>query len=290
MGTPGFLIDPWSRALGQAWGFLAIRLPRPRAERIDAAFSQVDVAISILDYLGLADRAGDLFGRSALRRYAGGRRVYFGNSNLFSAGLVDEAGELHLCLDDFRRCQVRTPRAGQLFGAAAVAPDLPGAETALREMIRRSAVIRDPDASYRDYRLTSARRVGLAERGEGEVIHGGQYVDLRRGEWLEVEIEVEATGPSDSGRGLLTHVLKHRQPPAPYVAKIPLAVGQTLRLHYTFAPDGPVEAIQAHSMGELTAGAGIELVFRKAVLRHHLRGAAPAPGLQVATLDVDPER
>jgi len=286
MGIPGLFIDPLTKAISQNWGFMVVLLPEPRAERIDEPFSQMDVAISILDYLGLGERSGDLFGRSAFRRHEAPRKLYFANSNLFSAGALDREGRLLICLDDFRSCRKLAPRDGRIFGPEAEELDWdPEADAFVSEMVRRSVQTIDGDVSHREFQLVGEPSVRLDRIGEGEVIHGGQFVDLRVGDWVEVELEVEVSG--EGARGLLTHILKQRAPPAPYVAKIPLQAGEVLRLRYTFAPEEPALDVQCHSMGEIFAGEGLEFRFRKAQMSVHRSGDRPAPGVQVELLKVE---
>jgi hypothetical protein len=288
MGIPGLFVDPWTKAISQNWGFMVVLLPEPRAEQIDEPFSQMDVAISILDYLGLAGRAGGLFGRSAFRRHVAPRNVYFANSNLFAAGALDREGRLLLCRDDFRSCRKLAPRGGRIFGPDSDALDWePETDSIVAEMVRRSVQTIEGDAVRRELDLAGETRVRLERLGQGEVIHGGQYVDLRAGDWLEVELDVAVSGAGEGARGQLTHILKQRESPAPYVAKIPLEAGQRLRLRYSFAPEEAVEDVQCHSLGELVAGGGLELHFRTARMTVHRSGAAPGPGLKVAYLEVD---
>jgi arylsulfatase A-like enzyme len=288
MGIPGLFTDPLTKAISQSWGFMVVLLPEPRVEQIGEPFSQMDVAVSILDYLGLAERSGDLFGRSAFRRYEAPRNLYFANSNLSSAGALDRQGRLLICLDDFRRCRKLAPRGGRVFGPEADELDWdPATDAIVSEMARRSVEKIGEGASFRELQLVGEPRVHLDRIGEGEVIHGGQFVDLRDGDWLEVTLVVEVSGAGEGARGQLTHILKQRDPPAPYVAKIPLKSGETLRLRYTFAPEERVEDVQCHSMGELFAGERLEFHFREARMSVHRGGDRPEPGVQVESMEVE---
>jgi hypothetical protein len=290
MGIPGLFVDPWTKAISQNWGFLIALLPEPRAEQIATPFSQLDVALSVLDYLGLAEGGSDLFGRSLFRRGQEPRNLYFANSNLFAAGALDRDGRLLICLDDFASCRMLAPRGGRIFGPDAEEIDRePEADALVSEMARRSVQTIAADAAAREFDLVGEPRVRLDRVGENEVIHGGQYVDLRAGDWLVVELEVAVRGEGEGARGQLTHLLKQRDPPAPYVAKIPLAAGQTLRLRYSFAPGAPVRDLQCHSMGELFAGERLEFEFRTAHMSVHRSGEPPAPGVHVETFEITPD-
>jgi len=291
MGIPGLFVDPWDRAISQNWGFLAVLAPGVVPARIDAPFSQIDVPLSILDALGLGDRGSELYGRSVLRKYERPRRLYFANSNLHAAGALDRDGALLMCLDDFARCRKWAPQGTRSFAAGAVErPWVAGTDDFVRQMVHRSVQTIATDSTLREFDLVGESRVTLDRPGQGEVIHGGQYVDLRAGDWLEVELEVAATASSENARGLLTHVLKQHDPPAPYVTKVPLPAGQTLRLHYSFAPDRAVADIQCQSMGELLDGESIDLEFRRARMLVHRSGAPPGPGLYVVARTIEATR
>jgi hypothetical protein len=292
MGIPGLFVDPWEKAVSQNWGFLAVRAPGAAAERVDAAFSQIDVPLSILDYLGLGERGRALQGRSVFRRYEGPRRIYFGNSNLHAAGALDRDGALLMCLDDFERCRQWAPDGARSFAAdAALRPGSDAAYAFVRAMVRASVRTIDSDAAPQVFDLVGEPRIGLDRPGQGEVVHGGQYVDLRAGDWLEVELEVAAEGPSPDARGQLTHVLKQRDPPAPYVTRVPLAAGRTLRLHYSFAPGREAVAdLQCHSMAELVTGASLDFDFRRARMTVHRSGEPPGPGVQVLVHAIEDTR
>jgi phosphoglycerol transferase MdoB-like AlkP superfamily enzyme len=288
MGIPGLFVDPWDKAVSQNWGLMAVLTPDVEPARIDAAFSQADVPLSILDALGLGADGKELYGRSVLRDYERPRRLYFANSNLHAAGALDRDGALLMCLDDFARCRKWEARGARSFESGAVErPLLPGDDDFIRKMVHSSVQTIASDSAPRVFDLVGEPSVSLDRSGQGEVIHGGQYVDLRAGDWLEVELEVAASGPDAGARGLLTHVLKQHDPPAPYVTKVPLEAGQTLRLHYSFAPDLAVADVQCQSMGELVAGEAVVLDFRRARMRVHRSGAPPGPGLHIVTRTVE---
>jgi hypothetical protein len=291
MGIPGLFVDPWDKAVSQNWGLLAVLAPGVAPARIDTPFSQIDVPLSILDALGLGDRGHELYGRSVLRHYDRPRRLYFANSNLHAAGALDRDGSLLMCLDDFARCRKWAPQGARSFGIDAVEqPWVAESDDFVRSMVHSSVQTITTEASPRVFDLVGEPRISLDRPGQGEVIHGGQYVDLRAGDWLEVDLEIAAAGSGEGARGLLTHLLKQRDPPAPYVTKVPLRAGQTLRLHYSFAPDRAVADLQCQSMGELLAGDSVELDFRRARMLVHRSGAPPGPGLHVVTRAVEATR
>jgi hypothetical protein len=204
--------------------------------------------------------------------------------------MLDAGGRLLMCRDEMRSCRRWSAPDGRVFGVdTELLPASPEDEARLGEMVRASVRPVAAETSMREFELVGERRVRLDEIGANEVIHGGQYVDLRVGDWLEVELEVAVEGAGEGGRGRLTHLLKEQEPPAPYVAKFPLRAGQTLRLRYTYAPDRAVSDIQCSSTGELLAGDGLDFAFRVARMRVHRGGRAPVPGLRVVSLEIEPD-
>jgi len=286
MGVPGLFVDPWDQARTQSWGFLAVRLPQPQARSVDAPGSQIDLALSILDAVGIGARGDGLLGRSVFREYAQPRALYFGNSNLGTAGALDPDGSLLICRDGARDCRRWEAPDGRIFatGAAATAVAAP---PRLARVVAASGAAATPGEAAGALELVGAP-VRLDQPGENEVIHGGQYVNLQPGDWLEVELTVSARGNAADARARLTHVLKQADPPAPYVAKFPLRAGQTLRLRYSYAPQTAARDIQCSSNAELLRGDQLELDFETARMTVHRDGAPPAPGLEVAELSIEP--
>lgn len=90
--------------LSQAWGALVALLPSRDRREIDTPFMQTDVAISILDYLGLQHEAQAFRGRSFFRSYATARPIPFANTYMRMAGMLEDHARLLLCREDRTNC------------------------------------------------------------------------------------------------------------------------------------------------------------------------------------------
>ena len=78
-GDFGELSDGTAALLSENWGFLVAMLPERERRVVGEPFAQSDVALSVVDYLGI-DRADlDFFGRSVFRAYDRGRVLFYGN-------------------------------------------------------------------------------------------------------------------------------------------------------------------------------------------------------------------
>lgn len=85
------------------WGLLGLAGPGIRNGVNQGIFSQVDLAMTIADYLGLAGKLS-LGGRSALRFYEAPRDIYAGSAFLKRPLLVRDERTVHLC-DQAFACQ-----------------------------------------------------------------------------------------------------------------------------------------------------------------------------------------
>ncbi len=71
--------DLWARPaleralLSENWGFLVAMTPERDRRIMGEPFAQSDVALSVVDYLGIDHEDLDFFGRSAFREYGSGR-------------------------------------------------------------------------------------------------------------------------------------------------------------------------------------------------------------------------
>jgi hypothetical protein len=274
------------KTLTQNWGFLIAQLPQRLRGRVDQPFAQLDLPLSILDYLGLADRGAHFFGRSVFRRYRAGRFIFFANTNLRSVGALDPGGRLLLCMDGTRRCRKYAIPEGRVFGPERRLLDWKrGEEGILRDLAARSLRSQPQAAHRRDFALLVDPTFVVEGTGE-QLIHGGQFVSLAPGEWLEIDLEVEARGPQT--RAVLDHVLRSTSTDQLFTWNIPLGGGQTLRMNYSYAPEQATDEVGSRSLAHLVQGSRLELRFAKARMTLHSSGPRPEPGVQVHQLEVEP--
>lgn len=275
------------RALSQSWGILIAQLPQPVARRIDERFSQVDIALSTMDYLGIADRGRHFFGRSIFRSYPTGRLLFFANSSRGLLGSVDADNRLSLCLPT--GCQRYGLEERRLFGRSRSSLPWDTEHGALlHELARRSVLISSTRSSGPRALRIVAERVELVDTTR-RVLSGGQYVDLAEDEWLEIELEAVAHGPP--GHIQIAHHLRQgwkafAQAPAStqpiiYATNSRLSSGEIFRLHYTLYPGRAVRLLQTRSFARALDDEPRQLEFRKGTM--HIRSGEPRPliGLRI---------
>jgi len=88
--------------LSQNWGFLIAITPQGERRQIDQPFLQSDLALSVVDYLGLTDRPQRFTGRSAFRAYDRPRPIFCANVYFGTTSLFDVDGCLYVCPHDLR--------------------------------------------------------------------------------------------------------------------------------------------------------------------------------------------
>jgi phosphoglycerol transferase MdoB-like AlkP superfamily enzyme len=94
----------------QQWGLLAIMHPGAGRMKIHDKFAQIDIAVSVADYLGLPVDNLSFGGRSIFRKYEEDRCIYFGNTYVRVTGFFSTDGMLNVCKENFSRCeQYRLP-------------------------------------------------------------------------------------------------------------------------------------------------------------------------------------
>jgi len=283
-----------ARMLSQNWSFLVALTPERARGVVAEPFAQMDLPLSILDYLGLAKGglAGGsrhLYGRSVFRRYPEPRSIYFANGNLQMVGAFDSGGRLIMCLNDFALCRVHRPGQGRLFGGVHEPLLLEGPEVEnLHELAERSVRQRPRSVERVEIELQARQResvVGPIAR----MVHGGQFIDIGPGEWVEVDITVRATAKDSGGEGsvLLIPILRSSQRAELFREDIVLQADERLRLVYTYAPDRPVTGVQAQLMARSPEGGAYELDFERARISLIREGERPGNGVQVRRQEID---
>ena len=285
-----------SRKLAYNWSVLIAIEPSGTSARIDEPFSQMDVALSILDYLGLADRGPHFFGRSVFRRYAEPRTVYFANTNILRVYALHPERGLLSCNVLIGGCTRYALSRGRPFADHLEPVDTdPELDAKLKELARRSILHRSGEAR-RDYQLVASGLVELNPNFRNrKVVHGGQHVDLPADQWLEVEVEVKAVGPGDGG-GQVTfeHYIRNSStwssdrevPSTTHLSQtVKLQDGDVYRLKYTLASDHFLQGVKCQSYAQTRRGEW-KLQFKTARMSVRYGPGRPGNGARIIRSEV----
>ena len=196
-------LDDVSKKLADNWGFLIAQTAQGDRQRIDEVFSQSDIALSILDYLGLSALPHRFIGRSLFRQYDSGRPVVFGNLYKRYLGTFTANGDLQLCMQGLAADCERFA----LPQKAAFSPERrslgvdPEAAPFLQAVIVASE---DQQQEERVIALSHDQRIPLNNTPAMQVIFGGQYLSTPPHSLISVTLDVTLTGqPGEAQLGIL---------------------------------------------------------------------------------------
>lgn len=197
--------------LSQNWGFLIGVLPTKKRMRVDASFMQVDVALSVLDYLGLTDREDGFIGRSFFREYEDKRHIFFANTYRHFLGVLEPTGHISLCDEGFRTCNRFELSAGRAFSPGLKKTGVSEEALGILKMMAGRSKPASPIAGVEggfEMKLFRERSVSVAPEGI-TLVFGGQELSAPAGSMMEFEFEFKAIG--ESGQITLLHKLASRE-------------------------------------------------------------------------------
>jgi len=250
-------------SLSANWGFLIALLPGTEQGSIAEPFMQLDLPLSILDWLGADGLARSFEGRSVFRRYEAPRLLGFGNTSYRRVGAVGEDRMLYLCSEDFADCSrlATAPYGpfahGHRIDRTAQAEDFDFLR-ALAERSERAGIRRTPLHVLRE-----PEHIELsADRFGPQIIFAGQYFTLPANTRLDVWLELDVIG--EGGSVELFHKLMNRE--ADYVDRVVSDVvpGSSIRLHYAFTTPRRIEELESRLVAMRTGEAGLALNLRDA--------------------------
>jgi hypothetical protein len=277
-------IDDLTKKLSDNWSFLIVIPPTRERSRIDADFMHADLALSVLDYLGFAERAEEFAGRSVFREYDEKRPISFGNVYKLWLGTLDSSGHLSLCPEDFATCSTYELPNGRLFSPARTRRETdPAAVEFLKAMVARS---QQPKTRPRTLKLIAHPIVPIKSATGMQVIFGGQYLSVPAGTRIDVDLDVEVMGRS--GSVALGHILKSGAKNYHFHKGIPpLQPGNHLTMRYSFTPTEPLQYLESLATARRLSDGEISLNFKTARLALVPPGATGKqykPGLEIREL------
>jgi hypothetical protein len=263
--------------LSTNWGPLVMVLPERQRLVIDAPYGQSDIALSILDYLGIDSTETDFIGRSVFRKYHSPRRVYFGNLYLRQVGGVDGAGFVFRCDAEGSDCSRYRSDPSTLFLPQEVKVEMDPLELVLvREAIQYSlAGAPEPSRSF-TFELVGDRTIPIVGRGE-QVLMGGQNLHIPKDSLLDIDIVLRLEGSGGPVR--LTHELRQRDRGVLLSHDLgEVRPGDSIEIQYSYATNRPMRSIKLWLTSLAPEAGDLKVHFEKAEAR-----VRPLPEGAVAT-------
>jgi hypothetical protein len=248
----------------QAWSFLIVLLPDGSTRVVDQPALQLDLPISILDALGLAESSSGLGGRSVFRTYREPRQLLWGNTHLHTVSGRSADGVVAVCSDDLQACVAANDEHSLFFPGRELQPVAPDRVGWLIRGARESLGSRAGGITGREIRLAPAEEIPVWADAEEQFIFGGQFLTLPAGTRAEVFIEARLGGHEG---GVTFHhdlIVGRRQE---YVRSGRLAAGQTLVVNYSLAAAVPLGNIESRFSIDEIDGEDLVLEFVRASIR-----------------------
>jgi hypothetical protein len=292
-GATPLRLDRPTLEFSQNWGILIALQPEGLVGERSGLFAQMDLALSVVDYLGFPDEAGNFMGRSVFRRYDKGRYMPFGNTNMLKVGLIHPSGTITRCRFLRDTCVSRMHPKGRFFAPSPkrAVRSTPEEQELTMALARASHVESLSGVHDRTIPLVSQDRMAV-ERSR--YFHAGPFISLDPGQWIEVEYELEVYG--ESGEMKFTHKLQESKRWAEDAEnrvrgklvneRVMIKPGQTLYLRYSVVPelDDDMQGIKLTSKGVRGRfNPPFQVSFRKAVLR--VSSSPDRPPVGVTILD-----
>ncbi|MBF0431203.1 MAG: LTA synthase family protein [Fibrobacteria bacterium] len=101
--------------LSEQWGMLTVLHPSGKQKVFTDKYCQRDLALSVIDYLGMNTEEAPFEGRSVFRSYTSGRDIYFSNTYGHVTGRFTANNELDVCTENLSHCEKYSVESGKLF-------------------------------------------------------------------------------------------------------------------------------------------------------------------------------
>ncbi|MBW2577087.1 MAG: LTA synthase family protein [Deltaproteobacteria bacterium] len=283
--------------LSQSWGFLIAMLPGGAQLGVDTPQAQFDIALSTLDWLGLADYAHGFSGRSVFRRYANPRALVFGNTYFNRVGGLAADGQLLLCGEDLERCVRAATDEQRLFkrgvrpSYAASAGDLSSLRRSVAESLRISgsrskADVEVASSAARNLRLIDGPAFQIRDDVDDlQWVFGGQYLSVPANSRIDVDLEVELLG--EAGRIEVKHALKVDETNF-FGEMIPdLRPGDRFHFRYSYSTVEPLSGLGNYLVVTRLDGSGLSIELPRAQMQIHSGSEISEPALEVHQFEIE---
>jgi hypothetical protein len=249
--------------LSTNWGPLVMVLPERERLVIDAPYGQSDIALSLLDYLGIDSTETDFIGRSVFRKYDSSRRVYFGNLYLRQVGGVDGAGFVFRCDAEGSDCSRYRSDPSTLFLPQEDKVEMDPLELAqVRETIQYSLLGSSEPSRTFAFELVGDRTIPLVGRGK-QILMGGQNLHIPKESRLDIDIVAGLEGSGGPVR--LTHELRQRDRGVLLIHDLgEVRPGESIEIRYSYATNRPMRSVKLWITSATSEPGDLKVHFERA--------------------------
>ncbi len=189
--------DSDSLMIAQAFGTLTVMVPGGAQRQIAEPFMQLDVAQSVVDYLGYSERRGGLGGRSVFRKYSEPRALPFANTYMRMSAAITPQRELFACAEDFSSCRRYRLHPDRLFAQARERREAaPDDVKFIKQIVARSLYSAEHSQQAQWQLIETGKEIQIVEYAVGKRIDvfASQYLSVPAGSRIDVEVDFEVLG------------------------------------------------------------------------------------------------
>ena len=265
-------IDPGLRgltvSLSNNWIPMAVLTPQGETGVVDDLYSQKDLAVSVLDYLGLGDKARGIRGRSMFRRYKERETIFMANTYSRWLGAFFPDNTLLRCNHDMYSC---------------VEYQFPGPDFLRNEKYKKkdavtpekldlvNAFITVNDKNYADvmggeFKLVERKEAVIHVQPLPHLLFGEQYLVLEKDTAVRVDLEVAV----EDNEVILEHYFTgHSSAHLRQFTteKLTIKPGQRLHVSYKIGVGSTLPKVQVKLLAHKTHGGPTRLEFIKATMQ-----------------------
>jgi len=262
------------RKMSSNWGHLVVRLPRARQYKVDDAFGQADIALSVMDYLGLKAGIRHFGGRSFFRDYTKNRSLFFANNSTRTLGMFGADGELHVVSEALGGASFSArfdPQRIFAFTSLEKPHDYREMLVTLGLRLFKDQVESKEEATtitlaQGNYEFERARQKNF------QWVFGGQYLRFQCDTVLEFQVEL--TIHTDPQNKVCLQTEFHHHSPDPKKRKLEttkfsreLTTGQRLVYRVTYRTGGDTGAIELNQYVKTAMDVPVRIEFSKALVK-----------------------
>jgi arylsulfatase A-like enzyme len=266
---------PAGERICQQWGLCVVLHPRTaEGMRIDGRYALSDIALSVLDYLGLPADSALFGGRSIFRKYGGERDIYFANTYGNFTGRFTKDNFMDICSGNFRYGERYSVEENRLFSFNKKFIGVLSADI-LRDIGSLAAVsnasVIDPAAADHTYDFYTGTTHAV-EKGPQQNLLSGQFFVIPKNCFVSVRYRGRVL-PGDSSAVFLKHDLASNSGNMRIVEYMhgEAAQGDTFSAYYEFYCNESYYFTEFRATAELVKGNAAKVVLDEAVLKYARR-------------------
>lgn len=271
-GVEGY--DDVTKLLSYNWGFLIARAPGESPRVVSQPYAQVDVALTIADYLGISH--GPFVGRSLFREYEDSRTLVFANTYQQKV-YWSAAPNILECDEALTTCTKHVSAGPGLFSTRRASS--PAAEAdirSLRDMLTLTTTQSARDVAGRTPLMLDNAAVWEVGAGHQNLVFAGQYFTLGADDELVVSLDATLDGP---GAALILDSDVYSDEHLYEVFPPPLYDGDRVRFEYAYAPGKALNNVEVRLQARKHAGKPRRLIMKNAEMRVRRRSLARPGGV-----------